>query len=173
MRRWLWLLIVCGCIRAPEIVVVDHATALERQAAGTFPKLELELADATTVARPVPFTREELVEHGASGAQSEAEAASEADEIDGFLRARCIGEALDGSLVETRETCTVKERSHLRHLVEHANRDRTQIWQAIATRRPGRSLADIRRAWRTVHLGAVVCGAQVERDGGGWELKKC
>ena len=35
-----------GCIRAPEIVLVDRATALEEQAAGSYSELERKLARA-------------------------------------------------------------------------------------------------------------------------------
>jgi hypothetical protein len=49
-----WLLAIgCGgCLHAPEIVLVDHATALEREAAGRFPKLEMELGYAGLEPRP-------------------------------------------------------------------------------------------------------------------------
>ncbi len=37
-----WLMF--GCVKAPEIVVVDRATALEQQAAGSFADVEQDLA---------------------------------------------------------------------------------------------------------------------------------
>ena len=54
------LVSVAGCIKAPEIVLVDRATALEQQAAGSFKELEERLVRTAIAARPVPLTPAEL-----------------------------------------------------------------------------------------------------------------
>jgi hypothetical protein len=162
-----------GCIKAPNIVVLDRATALEREAAGTFPKLELELGKAGLTAKPAPITRDQLDAAGQERPVVEETDASTAERIDALLKISCVGEARDGLLVETRDRCTVKEVPHLQSLLERANRERNQIWQWLHSARPGRSLEEVRRSWRQVHLRALVCGGQVQRDDGDWELKKC
>jgi hypothetical protein len=174
MRRLLPLAIaLAGCIKAPDIVVVDRATALEREAAGSFPRLEKELERAGTAARPAPFTREQLEAAGMPRPVIEAEELSDAERVDALLKQRCIGEALDGTLVETRDACSVREVPHLGALVERQNRTRLQIWEWLKAERPQRSLAEVRKAWREVHLRAVVCGGQVQKPDGSWEAKGC
>jgi hypothetical protein len=171
------LALVCllgaGCIKAPDIVVVDRATALEREAAGSYPRLEHELERAGTAVRPTPLSREELEANGHPRQILDEEESSDAERVDALLKQRCLGEALDGALVATRDRCTVKEVPHLSELVERANRDRQQIWEWLNAERPNRSLAEVRQAWREVHLRAVICGGQVQRSDGSWELKKC
>jgi hypothetical protein len=174
MTRWLALsLLLTGCIRAPAIVVLDRATALEREAAGSYPHLEFELERAGLSARPAPMTREQLEAAGHPRPVVEEPESSDAERIDGLLKLACVGEALDATLVETHERCAVKEVPHLAALLERANRDRQQIWEWLRRQRPERSLAEVRHAWREVHLGAVVCGGLVQRDDGKWEAKKC
>jgi hypothetical protein len=176
MRTCLFAAVVvaaAGCIRAPEIVVIDRATALEREAAGAWPHLEGELERAGTAARPVPLTREQLEAVGLERPVVEEAEGSDAERVDALLRARCVGEALDGTLVETRERCTIKEVPHLGALVERNNRDRAQVWEWLRVERPARSLEEVRRAWRAVHLRGVVCGGQVQRADGSWEAKAC
>ena len=58
-------------------------------------------------------------------------------------------------------------------LVERANRDRLQIWEWLKAQRPQRTLDEVRRAWREVHLRGVVCGGQVQAGDGSWTAKKC
>jgi hypothetical protein len=162
-----------GCIKAPNIVVLDRATALEREAAGNFPKLEFEMQRAGTAAKPAPLTRDQLKAAGHPRPIVEEMESSDAERIDALLKISCVGEARDGTLVETRDRCTVKEVPHMGALLERANRDRAQIWEWLKRERPARSLDEVRRAWHDVHLRAVVCGGQVQRDDGGWEGKKC
>ena len=173
--KWLFvsLLLAGGCIKAPDIVVIDRATALEREAAGSYPKLEHELDRAGTVPRPNPITREQLEGAGEPRPVVEAETSSDAERIDALLKSMCVGEALDGTLVETRDRCSVKEVPRLSSLVERANRDRQQIWEWLKAERPKHSMAEVRRAWRETHVRAVVCGGQVQKDDGSWEAKKC
>lgn len=166
-------LVAGGCIKAPEIVVLDRATALEREAAGSFPKMQLELERAGTAARPSPMTRAELAAAGHPRPIVEETESSDAERIDALLKIDCVGEAKDGTLVETRDRCTVKEVPHLGPLLERANRDRAQIWEWLRRQRPDQPMAAVRRAWRETHLRAVVCGAQVQRDDATWEHKGC
>ena len=171
------LLLAClaasGCIRAPQIVVVDRATALEREAAGSFPPLELELERAGTAARPAALTREQLEAAGHLRPVSDDEAASDAERVDGLLRASCVGEALDGTLVETPDRCSVKEVPHISALIDRANRNRAQIWDWLRAKRPARSTVEVRKAWRGVHLRSVPCGGEVQLDDRSWSAKKC
>ena len=100
-------LAAAGCISAPEIVLVDRATALEQQAAGSFRELEKKLARAA---------------HGAAAGAADARAArdarhrhrrtlvddterTDADRVDELLKQHCIGEAKDGTLVDTHDAC--------------------------------------------------------------------
>ncbi len=175
-RSWLIIVVVvagAGCVKAPDIVVLDRATALEREAAGSFPRLSFELQRAGTSAQPAVVSREDLEAAGHPRPIVEELESSDAARIDALLKIACVGEALDGTLSETRDRCQVKEVPHLGALLERANRDRMQIWEWLRRERPQRSLAEVRRAWREVHLRAVVCGGQVQRDDGGWEPKKC
>jgi hypothetical protein len=162
-----------GCIKAPEIIVVDRATALEREAAGQFPKLNFEMEKVGTEARPQAISREALEQSGHPRPVIEEESSSDAERIDTLLKDKCIGEALDGTLVETLDLCPVKQVPHLTTLLERTNRDRQQMWEWLKASRPQRSLTDVRRAWRDVHLRAVTCGGQVQNADGSWEAKKC
>jgi hypothetical protein len=174
MRRLAALALLCAsCVRAPNIILLDRATALELEAAGRFPRLEQELDRAALTARPTPVARERLEEAGQPRPIVEEQDVSDAERIDGLLVAACVGEALDGTLVETRDHCAVKDVPHLGLLLERANRDRAQVWEWLRRQRPGHHAVDVRRAWREVHLRGVPCGAWIQIDGGGWEAKKC
>jgi len=166
-------LVAAGCIKAPDIVVIDRATALEREAAGQYPHLDLELEKAGTAARPAALTREELEQAGRPRPVVEEVPPSNAERLDALLRDSCIGEALDGTLVETRDRCAVKQVPHLTTLLERTNRDRVQMWEWLKAARPQRSMQEVRQAWREVHLQAVTCGGQIQRSDGTWEPKKC
>ena len=175
MKRTLLVVVLlgAGCIKAPDIIVVDRATALEREAAGQFPKLDFELEKVGTEARPQALSREQLEQAGRPRPVIEEESASDAERIDTLLKDKCIGEALDGTLVETMDRCSVKQVPHLTTLLERTNRDRQQMWEWLKASRPQRSLTDVRKAWREVHLRAVTCGGQVQSDDGSWGPKKC
>jgi hypothetical protein len=174
MKRWclLWVL-AAGCIKAPDIVVVDRATALEREAAGQYPRLDLDLEHAGTAAKPAALTREQLEDAGQPRPVIEEIAPSDAERIDALLKDNCVGEALDATLVATPDRCSVKQVPHLTSLLERVNRDRVQMWEWLKAARPTRSMKDVRQAWRQVHLRAVTCGGQIQNDDGKWEPKKC
>lgn len=175
--------LACGCISAPPVVIADRKTALEEQAAGSYPGLTAELAKAGVSARPVPYTRGQLESAGVPVGKgdeqlAQPEAGSDADLLDQLLVRRCVGETLDGELAETPATCTEPiGAARQARLLERENRRRFQLWRALASAKApaGRppTLEQIRRAWRKAHLGEVICGGQVQMEGGGWEAKKC
>jgi hypothetical protein len=178
---------LCGalasaCITAPPMIIADRKTALEEQASGSFPALTGELQQAGVSGRPVPYTRGQLegagVPVGKGDEQlAQEEASTEADLLDQLLLRRCIGEKLDGSLDETPATCTEPiAAGRQARLLERENRRRFQIWRTLAAKAPAGkqpSMEEVRRSWRKAHLGEVICGGQVQLEGGAWETKKC
>lgn len=172
---WLTLLAPMGCLSAPEIVVVDRATALEEQAAGSFEQLERRLDRAGLAPRPVPLTPEQLRALGiAPPPLIDNSGLTAADEVDGLLTRHCLGEGLDGLLVATRASCegaADPEVSGL--LIERVNRARLQLWRWMRTVRPEATAADLKAAWREAHLRGVACGAWIQQDDGRWGPKRC
>ena len=177
-RRGLLLLAAfafAGCIRAPEIVMVDRATALEEQAAGSFKDVEQRLARAGMSPTPVPFTPNQLEELGIQPTPLvENLGKTQADRVDELLRRHCVGEGRDGLLVDTRRQCQAGRLSADDvALVERVNRARRLLWQWMRTVRPGVPEEAIRRSWQQVHAEGVICGGWVESDDGTWGDKKC
>lgn len=174
---------LAACIKAPTVVIVDRKTALEEQAAGRYRPLEEDLGRALSEPRAVPLTGGEIVGAGeksevlstVGGATMTEEAArSERVRIDGWLSNHCLGEAKDGTIVETPRQCAGDaDSAQLARAVERANRNRVQVWQFLQQKNPSRTLDEIRATWRRTHLESVVCGAPVERADGVWENKKC
>jgi hypothetical protein len=164
-----------GCISAPEIVMVDRATALEEQAAGSFKDVEQRLARAAMNPTPVPLTPNQLEELGLQPAPLvENMGKTQADRIDELLRRHCVGEGRDGLLVDTRRRCQAgRLTADDVALVERVNRSRLQLWQWMRTVRPGVAEEQLRRSWQQVHAQGVVCGGWVEADDGTWGEKKC
>ncbi|MDY7230401.1 DUF1318 domain-containing protein [Hyalangium rubrum] len=164
-----------GCISAPEIVMVDRATALEEQAAGSFKEVEQRLARAGMSPTPVPLTPNQLEELGLQPtALVENVGKTQADRVDELLRRHCVGEGKDGLLVDTRRQCQARRLSADDvALVERVNRARLQLWQWMRTVRPGVPEESLRRSWQQVHAQGVVCGGWVEADDGTWGEKKC
>lgn len=164
-----------GCIKAPEIVLVDRATALEHQAAGSFVDIERKLVREGIAARPVPLTTDDLQALGIKPPPLVDEIdLSEADRVDALLAQHCIGEARDGTLVDTHETCKVSaDEAAARILLERVNRARHQLWSWMQARKPQAVPAELRRTWRQTHLQGVVCGGWIQKDDGTWEAKHC
>ena len=164
-----------GCIRAPEIVMVDRATALEEQAAGSFKDVERRLARAGMSPTPVPLTPNQLEELGIQPTPLvENIGKTQADRVDELLRRHCVGEGKDGLLVDTRSQCRAGRLSaDDAALVERVNRSRVQLWQWMRTVRPGVPEESVRRSWQQVHAEGVVCGGWVESADGAWGEKKC
>ena len=177
-RRGLLLLAAlafAGCIRAPEIVMVDRATALEEQASGSFKDVEYRLARAAMNPTPVPLTPNQLEELGIQPTPLvENLGKTQADRVDELLRRHCVGEGRDGLLVVTRRQCQAGRMSADDvALVERVNRARLHLWQWMRTVRPDVSEESVRKSWHQVHAEGVICGGWVESHDGTWGEKKC
>jgi len=177
---WLPLLAIAAlvaCVRAPNVTVVDRRTALELQAAGEYHALEMDLKRAALQMGATALTREEAgLGEGPieEFARIYGSARSDEELVDSLLVRRCIGEALDGLLAETPNTCVGNDDPEaVASVVARANRDRRQLWSFMARMRPGVSEEDARREWRKVHLAEVVCGGQIQAQDGAWEVKRC
>ena len=167
-----------GCIRAPEIVLVDRATALEQQAAGSYADIERKLARAAMAPRPAPLTPEQLETLGiAPPSLVDDTERSDADRLDALIAQHCVGESKDGTLVDTHDACKgAADRAQAIALVERTNAARQQLWRWMKERAPelkGRPLDEVRRAWQKTHARGVVCGGWIQRDDGGWQEKTC
>jgi hypothetical protein len=164
-----------GCISAPEIVMVDRATALEEQAAGSFKAVEQRLARAGMSPTPLPLTPNQLEELGLqSTPMVDNLSKTPAERVDDLLRRHCVGEGRNGLLVDTRRECQSRRLSaDDLALVERVNRARQQLWQWMRTVRPGVPEESLRRSWQQVHAAGVVCGGWVESEDGTWGEKKC
>lgn len=178
MKRLALCLVMCaplGCIRAPNIVLVDRATALEQQASGSFGELEQKLTRSGITPRPVPLTPDQLEALGIVPPPLVDNAElTDADRIDDLLARHCIGESRDGTLIDTPRRCQgAADRAVVVELVDRTNRARAQLWRWMHDQRPEATLDDLKRAWRKAHLHGLVCGGWLQRDDGGWEAKKC
>jgi hypothetical protein len=164
-----------GCIHPPAIVLVDHATRLEQQAAGSFAELEQKLMRSAIAPRPVPLTPAQLEALGIRPPPLvDSTELTDADRLDGLLKQHCVGEAKDGTLADTYDSCVVAaDRAFAVTLIQRANEARVQLWRWMHDRRPEASVDELRRAWRRAHLEGCICGAWVQKDDGTWEAKKC
>ena len=171
----LWFAVSLGCVSAPQVVVVDRATALEEQAGGSFDELERKLIRKGISPHPVPFTPEQLEALGIRPEEiSNTSELTEADQVDRLLRQRCLGEGKDGLLVETPDACTgAADPERIAQLVERGNRARTQLWKWMRDERPKATSNEVRRAWTTAHEEGLVCGAWRQKADGSWEAKPC
>jgi hypothetical protein len=153
----------------------DRATALEQQAAGSFPELERKLDHAAAAPRPVPLTPDELEALGIKPLPLVDDTElTDADRLDALLRERCLGEGKDGLLVDTREACRGRrDLGAALELVDRVNRARVQLWRWMQQERGDPSPDGVRRAWRRAHARGVVCGGWIQRDDGVWEEKGC
>jgi uncharacterized protein YdbL (DUF1318 family) len=169
------LLILAGCFKPPEIVMVDRATALEEQAAGSYDDLELQLDRAAVEPRPVPLAPAQLEGLGIRPASLVDESElTDADRVDGLLAQHCVGEGQDGLLVETHDACRGGgDPEEIGALVERVNRARHQLWRWMHDRRRSVSENELQRAWREEHVRNVVCGAWVQGSDGKWQAKPC
>jgi hypothetical protein len=171
----LWLALASGCISAPDVVLVDHKTALELQASGRHPRLEAELERAG-IQPKVEDIPAAALPPGRLGAVARLVSAerSDAERIDGLLRAHCIGEGLDGLLRRTPEHCSGEvEPAQVTRAVERANLHRRQVWRFLQQQVPDADPQQVRRAWIERHRQRVVCGGWIEVAAGRWEAKKC
>jgi len=164
-----------GCVKAPEIVMVDRATALQQQASGSFDELEARLDRAAIEPRPVPLTADQLEALGIRPAPLVDESdLTDADRLDGFLTQHCVGEGKDGLLVDTREACRGgADADEVDTLVERVNRARRQLWHWMHEQRGDLAEGDLRREWHENHLRNAVCAAWIEGADGKWAAKSC
>jgi hypothetical protein len=174
------LALLPACV-APNVVVVDQKTALERQAAGDYPALENDADQAALAAAPEPFAREELVAgreregRGALGELAELVVLGESDSdaIDRLLLQKCVGEAQSGLLVPRPTDCVGSaDSTELVRLIGRENLHRRQLWQLLATERK----ANVDRArvlWRERHAEEIVCGGLMESPRDNWGAKPC
>ncbi len=100
------VLVTLGCVKAPEIVVVDRATALEQQAAGSFADVEQDLARRAVKPGAEALTPDQLQALGIMPAAIvDHTEQTEADRVDALLRQHCLGEGKHGLLVDTHDDC--------------------------------------------------------------------
>ncbi|EGI77157.1 putative lipoprotein [Hylemonella gracilis ATCC 19624] len=168
-----------GCISAPDVVLVDRATALEEQAAGSFEELELRLARAGMNPTPVPLTPNQLEDLGMQAPPLvDRLNKTPADRVDELLRRHCIGEGNDGLLADTRRDCKAgRMTAEDTALVQRVNSARQQLWAWMREQKsrtvPQVSADDLRMRWQRVHAQGVVCGALVQAADGSWGEKTC
>ena len=178
MRRWLVLILgltPLSCVKAPEIVVVDRATALEQQAGGSFTDVEQRLAQRAVSPGAEALTPDQLE---ALGIKPEPIVdhtdQTDADRVDSLLRQRCLGEGQRGLLVDTHDDCVgASDRVVAIALVDRTNRARLQLWRWLATQRPDQSEDAVRASWREAHAQGTVCRAWTQAEDGTWAAKKC
>jgi hypothetical protein len=171
-----------GCIRPPDVVLLDRKTVLEEQASGELHALENDLREEAIVPRGAELTGAQLqaagVDLSAGTLHSIVDIHSlmrtESDYLDELLVRRCIGEARTGLLVETPRTCAGRtSEGRTSAAIQRVNRARRQLWRYLHEQRPASSEQAVRVAWRRHHLESVVCGGQIESDSGQWEVKRC
>jgi uncharacterized protein YdbL (DUF1318 family) len=155
--------------------MVDRATALEQQAAGSFDDLERSLDRAGIEPRPVPLTPEQLEALGIRPTPlGDSTELTDADRLDGLLVQHCVGEGKDGLMVDTRDACHGgADAEEVQTLVERVNRARRQLWRWMHEQRPGTPAEDLQRAWREKHVRGIVCGGWIEASDGKWQEKSC
>jgi uncharacterized protein YdbL (DUF1318 family) len=167
--------VLTGCYKPPEIVMVDRATALEQQASGSFDDLERELDRAAIEPRPVPLTPEQLTSLGIRPAPLVDESElTDADRLDGLIAQHCVGEGKEGLIVDTRDACKgAADAEEVQTLLERVNRARRQLWRWMHAQRTDVSERELARAWRDNHMRNVVCGGWIEENDGKWRGKPC
>jgi hypothetical protein len=178
MKRLLSFLLVwapLGCVKAPDIVVVDRATALEQQAGGSFANEEQHLAERAVNSGPEALTPEQLETLGIEPEPLvDHTEQTEADHVDSLLRQRCIGEGKNGLLVDTHDDCIgASDRVIAITLVDRTNRARLQLWRWLAAQRPELGADAVRVEWRESHVRGLVCRGWLQSEDGTWAPKKC
>ena len=183
MNRLIWMALIAlaGCIKAPDIVLVDRHTLLEAQASGRMPETEAAVAQAGLSPGPAPLTSGALAKSGwHTDAGHDAIAAlysgqlDDAQAIEQLLLRRCIGEASDATLVATPDACAgAADLAEISRRLEKANRNRRQVWLYLQTQRPQASAGDVRAAWRAQRRSVLVCSGWWQKDDATWEAKAC
>ena len=174
----MWVLALgVGCISAPKVVLLDHKTALEAQAAGEFQPLEGQVLRAGLQAKAEDIPGSKLQQgKGPLGnlADLSSQVASEASFVDELLRAHCVGEGADGRLMLRPDDCpSDPDAGEVTRVLERQNLHRRQLWKELQSLQPDAGQDELRRAWRARHLQRSVCGALIQAEDGSWEAKKC
>ncbi|MCG8423414.1 MAG: DUF1318 domain-containing protein [Proteobacteria bacterium] len=171
-----------GCVKAPDVMLTDQKTALEKQAAGEFRALENDLHQAGIEPKGEDIPREAMEgkdpNMGTSTlgemVQLYSAVQTDAEWIDQLLVIGCVGESRSGLLLQTPNQCTeTVDTAQLTRVVERTNLHRRQLWRLIKERQPQSSDEQIRATWREVHLKRVVCGALIEKEDKSWQQKEC
>ena len=176
-RAWALVTVVgtVGCIRPPDIVMVDRGTALEQQAAGSFDDVERRLNRSAIEPGPAPLTPEQLEVLGVRPATPVTGAGlTEADRVDVLLVQHCVGEGADGLLVATPDACRGgANEEQVASAVDRVNRARRQLWLWSHAQRADVPVDELRLRWRKAHAAGVVCGGWIQGDDGAWQAKAC
>lgn len=175
------LAVLTGCIKAPDVVLVDRHTLLEEQAAGRLPAAEAAADQAALSPGPASLTSGALAKSGwHTDAGHDAIAAlygdwlDDAQVLDQWLTRHCVGEAVDGTLVSTPDACSgATDLAEVSRRLEKANRTRRQIWLYVQQQRRGATEQDVRASWRQERQKALVCGGWWQKDDRAWEAKAC
>ena len=175
------LFALAGCIKAPDVVIVDRHSLLEEQAAARMPAAEAQVAQAGLSPGPLPLTPGELTRSGwHTDAAHDAIAAlysgwiDDAQMLDQLLTRHCIGEANDGTLISTPGACAgATDLADVGRRLEKANRSRRQIWLYVQEQRPQATELEVRAQWRQTRQKGLVCGGWWQKDDQGWEAKTC
>lgn len=164
-----------GCFKPPDVVMVNRATALEEQAAGSFDDTERRLQRSAIEPRPIPLTPEQLEALGIkSGPKVDAVERTDADRVDELLVQHCLGEGADGLLVETHDACQgAADVDEVTGVVDRVNRARRQVWKWMHELRTDISADDLRKRWHEAHVLGVVCGGWLQGPDGKWQGKGC
>lgn len=171
-----------SCIKAPDVVMVDRQTMLEEQLTGELQPLDNTLRELALVPTAQDFTRGQLEAAGVDlqddtlrqVTRVHAIILSELELLDDLSIRRCVGEAKSGLLEETPSTCSGRHNAaRTSASVNRVNRARQQLWQHLRDKEPGVAPEVLQARWRQAHVKTVVCGGQVQKDDGTWEIVSC
>jgi uncharacterized protein YdbL (DUF1318 family) len=162
------------------VVVVDKNTALMEQIGMNSSEKEKALMDAMMTPIPEPITSGEMSKSSVDVSQTSIQEILKAYQslktdmplVEALLIRGCIGEALDGFLVELPCKGEVQA-SVIAPVIERINRDRRQIWAFMQTKSEGASEEQVRNAWRRRWIEGLVCNAKVQMEDGSWGVKRC
>jgi uncharacterized protein YdbL (DUF1318 family) len=179
-RAFLVAFLLCSCVKAPTVVVVDKNTALMEQIGMNAPQKEKGLVDEALSPIPEPITSAEMSRSSVDVSQTSVQEILKAYQslktdmplVEALLVRGCLGEALDGFLVEL--PCEGElQASAIAPIVQRINRDRRQIWAFMQARSDGATEEQVRHAWRKRWIEGLVCNAKVQMEDGSWGVKKC
>ena len=168
-----------GCIKAPDVIIVDRYTALEVQASGNYAPLEDELQDEGLALEPENYTSDQIApsadeEENSSLGEVYRGVISRTDRIDALRRRKCVGESIEGLLVQLEEDCKGRvDEQDIANLLERENRNRRQVWHFIEEQNPDAPPEDIRQAWRVDYLKTLPCGSPVQQSETNWGIREC